>query len=55
MWVFELIWEVILKFIFKDLIIDSIGEFSPKASVWFWIVIAMILCAIVGTIIFLSL
>ena len=54
MWVFEIIWEVIFKFIF-NLIIDSIGEFSPKASVWFWIVVALILCAIVGLIVFLSL
>ena len=44
MWVFELIWEVL----FKRIMIDSIGEFSPKTSVWFWLAAAVIVCAIIG-------
>jgi len=43
MWVFELIWEVILYFI-----VDSIGEFAPRAGVWFWLAVALMICVIIG-------
>ena len=45
MWVFE----IILEFIG-----DCLLWFSPRDSIWYWLVIAMILCVIVGTIVFLS-
>ena len=47
--VFELIWEVILY-----IIVDCIGEFAPKAGVWFWLALAVIVCVIIGLVIYFA-
>jgi len=49
MWVFELVWEVILY-----IIVDCIGEFAAKAGVWFWLALAVIVCVIIGLVIYFA-
>ena len=50
MGILELIWEAILFFA-----VDCIGALAPRAGVWFWLVLALIVCVLIGLGIYLAL
>jgi hypothetical protein len=50
MWIFELIWEAVIY-----VIVDGIGALNPRESVWFWVILALIVCVIIGLCLYFAL
>jgi len=45
MWILELLGELLL---------DALWWLSPRDSVWYWVIVALIFCAIIGLGIYLA-